>query len=145
MLKIAQIFMAPPYMYFIVGHVFKVIMKTLDDMLNMLKVISKNSRMTSFTATGEMERGSKLESDKPFIWRRGYQKKALIYINLRFYDHFVISLLITWDKFLFKTTFCELVASNIKNMLYTECLNTELFLVRIFLYSFRTQENTDQK
>ena len=59
--------MAPPFMYFIVGHVFKVIMKTLDDMLNMLQVISKNTRMTSFTATGEMERGSKLESDKPFI------------------------------------------------------------------------------
>ena len=54
-------------MYFIVGHVFKVIMKTLDDMLNMPQVISKNTRMTSFTATGEMERGSKLESDKPFI------------------------------------------------------------------------------
>ena len=31
------------------------------------------------------------------------------------------------------------------NTLREKCPNTELFLVRIFLYSVRIQENTDQK
>ena len=102
----------------------------------MFKVISKNTRMTSFNAARWMDTESKLESDKTFIWRRcGYQKKALICINVRLYVHFVISLLIIGNKFLFvKTTLCELFPSNIRNML---CATSKVFKYRKIQSEYR--------
>ena len=58
-----------------------------------------------------------------------------------------------WNKLNFRLTFfnqfCHLFLLVPSTKLYItlreKCPNTEFFLVRIFLYSFRIQENTDQK
>ena len=44
-----------------------------------------------------------------------------------------------------RLTFAEFKSSFIAQSRREQCLSTELFLVRIFLYSVRIQEYTDQK
>ena len=44
-----------------------------------------------------------------------------------------------------RLTFAEFKSSFIAQSRREKCLSTELFLVRIFLYSVRIQEYTDQK
>ena len=44
-----------------------------------------------------------------------------------------------------KSYTCKKQVSKSNYPLREKCPNTELFLVRIFLYSVRIQENTDQK